>query len=76
MFGRGPTNNRIGAAVAGFVVGPLGYRGLSWGLAAVGALATVIVVTFVPETLKTHDEIVEGGLVDPMPTMSDLSATA
>jgi MFS family permease len=66
----------IGPAVAGFVVGPLGYRGLFWGLAGVGALATAIVVAFVPETLKTHDEILEGGMVDPMPTTSDLSATA
>ncbi len=66
----------IGPAVAGFVVGPLGYRGLFWGLAGVGALATAIVVALVPETLKTHDEILEGGMVDPMPATSDLSATA
>ena len=42
----------IGPAVAGFVVGPLGYRGLFWGLAGVGAVATAIVVAFVPETLE------------------------
>jgi MFS family permease len=66
----------IGPAVAGFVVGPLGYRGLFWGLAGVGALATAIVGALVPETLKTHDEIPEGGMVDPMPTTSDLSTTA
>jgi MFS family permease len=65
----------IGPAVAGFAVGPLGYRGLFWGLAGVGGLATAIVVALVPETLKTHEEILEGGMVDPMPVTSDLSTT-
>ena len=41
----------IGPAAAGFLVGPLGYRGLFALLAGVGALATAIVVFFVPETL-------------------------
>jgi MFS family permease len=66
----------IGPAVAGFVVESLGYRGLFWGLAGVGALATAIVVAFVPETLKTHDELGEGGMVAPMPVTSDLSTSA
>jgi MFS family permease len=65
----------IGPAAAGFVVGPLGYRGLFRALAGVGALATAIVVALVPETLKMHDELLEGGMVDPMPTTSDLATT-
>jgi MFS family permease len=65
----------IGPAVAGFVVEPLGYRGLFWALAGVGALATAIVVALVPETLKRHNELLEGGMVDPMPTTSDLATT-
>jgi MFS family permease len=66
----------IGPAVAGFVVGPLGYRGLFWGLAGVGALATAIVVAFVPETLEKHDDILEDGRVAPMLVPADLSTTA
>ena len=66
----------IGPAVAGFLVEPLGYRGLFWALAGVGVVATLIVVALVPETLKTHDELSEGGMVDPMPVTSDLSTTA
>ncbi len=66
----------IGPAVSGFVVEPLGYRGLFWALAGVGAVATLIVVTLVPETLKKHDELTEGGMVDPMPVTSDLSTSA
>ncbi len=65
----------IGPAVAGFVVEAVGYRGLFWGLAGVGLVATAIVVVFVPETLKTHREVLEGGTVDPMPLTSDLSTT-
>ena len=41
----------LGPAASGFLVGPLGYRGLFAVLAGVGALATVIVAVFVPETL-------------------------
>ena len=65
----------IGPAVAGFAVGLLGYRGLFWALAGVGVVATLIVVTLVPETLRKHDEIGEDGSVDPMPVTSDLSTT-
>jgi MFS family permease len=65
----------IGPAVAGFVVEPLGYRGLFWALAGVGALATAIVIALVPETLKRHNELLEGGMVDPMPMTSDLATT-
>ena len=65
----------VGPAVAGFVVGPLGYRGLFWSLAGVGVLATGIVAVFVPETLKSRDEPGEGELGDPMPVTSDFSTT-
>ena len=65
----------IGPAVAGFLVQPLGYSGLFWALSGVGVVATIIVAILVPETLKTHDEVLEGGVVDPMPLTSDLSTT-
>jgi MFS family permease len=65
----------IGPAVAGFLVEPLGYRGLFWALAGTGAVATWIVSTLVPETLKVHDEVTGGGMVAPMPVTSDLSTT-
>jgi MFS family permease len=41
----------LGPAVSAPLVGSLGYRGLFGLLAAVGALATVLVITAVPETL-------------------------
>ncbi len=63
----------IGPAAAGFLVGPLGYRGLFALLAGVGALATAIVVVLVPETLAKHEELIGGRIVDPMATTSDLS---
>lgn len=65
----------IGPAVAGFAVGPLGYRGLFLALAVVGAIATAIVVALVPETLKKHEGLPDGGRVEPMPVTSDLSTT-
>ena len=63
----------IGPAVSSFLVGPLGYRGLFVLLAGVGAVATVIVLCFVPETLAKHEELIGGRIVDPMATTSDLS---
>ena len=63
----------IGPAAAGFLVGPLGYRGLFAALAGVGAVATAIVVFFVPETLARHEDSIGGRIVDPMATTSDLS---
>ena len=63
----------VGPAVAAFLVGPLGYRGLFAALAGVGAVATAIVVFFVPETLNRHDELIDGRIVDPMATATDLS---
>lgn len=44
----------LGPAVSGFLVGPLGYRGLFAVLAGVGAVATAIVAAFVPETLTRN----------------------
>lgn len=41
----------IGPAISGFLVEPLGYRGLFATLAGVGFLATAIVIFLVPETL-------------------------
>jgi MFS family permease len=63
----------IGPAVSGFLVGPLGYRGLFALLAGVGAVATAIVVCFVPETLAKHEELVDDRIENPMATTADLS---
>ncbi len=65
----------IGPATAGLVVDSLGYRGLFWSLAGVGALATGIVVALVPETLEAQAGRREGGPAGPMATTSDLSTT-
>ena len=62
----------LGPAAAGFLVGPLGYRGLFAALAGLGAFATAIVVFFVPETLARHQELSDGRVI-PMATTSDLS---
>jgi MFS family permease len=66
----------IGPAVASFLVGPLGYRGLFAALAGLGALATGIVVSRVPETLNRYDKLPEGGAIDPMTATPDLSTVA
>lgn len=42
----------IGPSVAGFLVEPLGYRGLFGLMAGVGAVATALVVWCVPESLR------------------------
>ena len=63
----------IGPAAASFLVGPLGYRGLFLALAGVGAIATLIVVFFVPETLEDPEDILQGRPLEPMATTSDLS---
>ncbi len=63
----------IGPAAASFLVGPLGYRGLFLALAGLGAIATMIVVFLVPETLERPDELRDGLPVEPMATTSDLS---
>ncbi len=65
----------LGPAVAGFLVDPLGYRGLFAALAGVGAIATAIVIAFVPETLQRHKEAQFGRMVKPMAATSDLSVT-
>ncbi len=63
----------LGPAAAAMLVGPLGYRGLFAALAALGAVATAIVVFLVPETLAKHEELIDGRMVDPMATTSELS---
>jgi MFS family permease len=63
----------IGPAVASFLVGPLGYRALFLALAGVGAVATLVVVFFVPETLERSDEAPDDRVIEPMTTTSDLS---
>jgi MFS family permease len=66
----------IGPAAASFLVEPLGYRGLLWALAGVGAIATALVVFLVPETLtERREEPLFGHDVRPMATTSDLSTT-
>ena len=62
-----------GPAVSAFLVGLLGYRGLFAALAGVGAVATAIVMAFVPETIVRHAELVDGGAVEPWATTSSLS---
>jgi MFS family permease len=63
----------IGPAVASFLVGPLGYRGLFLALAGVGVIATLIVVFLVPETLEEREEVRDDAAGLPMATTSDLS---
>jgi MFS family permease len=63
----------IGPAISGFLVEPLGYRGLFAALAGLGAIATAIVVFFVPETLSHHQEVDARGEVEPMGLTTDLS---
>ena len=55
----------IGPAVSGFLVEPLGFRGLFAVLAGVGAVATSIVVAFVPETTPRHVEVPDRGSIAP-----------
>ncbi len=42
----------IGPAISAMLVDQLGYRGLFAGLAGVGAVATAVVILFIPETLR------------------------
>ena len=66
----------LGPAASGFLVEPLGYRGLFASLAGLGAVATAVVVAFVPETLARPDRSDdEGRSVEPMATTSDLSTS-
>ena len=64
----------LGPFVAGQFVERLGYRGMFAALAVVGAVATAIVVFFVPEPRAVHREgSPESG--EPMPTTGDLSTS-
>ena len=65
----------LGPAAAGFLVGPLGYRWLFAALAGLGALATAIVVSFVPETVTRQEEFPASLAGAPMATTSDFSTT-
>ncbi|MBX6313920.1 MAG: MFS transporter, partial [Isosphaeraceae bacterium] len=65
----------LGPAVAGLLVEPLGYRRLFAFLAGLGALATALVATMVPETLAAQSERDRAGRIEPMATVSDLSTT-
>jgi MFS family permease len=48
------TGSAIGPTLSALVVDALGYRGMFWLLAGIGAVATLIVVSLVPETLNTR----------------------
>ncbi|AGA26535.1 MFS transporter [Singulisphaera acidiphila] len=63
----------IGPAVSGFLVEPLGFRGLFAVLAGVGAVATSIVVAFVPETTPRHVKAHDRGGLNPRAAASDLA---
>ncbi|MBV8678374.1 MAG: MFS transporter, partial [Planctomycetaceae bacterium] len=65
----------IGPAVSGLLVDALGYRGLFGLLAAVGAVATGLVISCVSETLARHEEVSVDHGVEPMATVFDLSKT-
>jgi MFS family permease len=63
----------IGPAAASFLVGPLGYRSLFLALGGLGAIATAIVVFFVPETLNRRDQAVDDRVIAQIAATSDLS---
>jgi MFS family permease len=65
----------IGPAVSSVLVEPLGYCGLFWMLAGVGAIATALVVSFVPETLERGEDPAGESTFRPLATTSDLSIT-
>jgi MFS family permease len=65
----------IGPAVSSVLVEPLGYRGLFWMLAGVGAIATALVVLSVPETLMPGEAMAGESELGPLATTSDLSIT-
>lgn len=62
----------LGPFAAGYLVGPLGYRGLFLALAGVGALGTILLAAAVPEALPRRGP---GDARTPMATTSDLSTT-
>ncbi len=64
----------LGPAAAALLVEPLGYRGLFASLAALGALATAIVVSFVPESLVQNDDLLGRRIDHSMATTSEVSA--
>jgi MFS family permease len=65
----------LGPALSGLLVEALGYRGLFAGLAAIGLLATVIVIALVPESLPQYEETPTGGQGGPLGVASEPFAT-
>jgi MFS family permease len=65
----------VGPAVSSVLVEPLGYRGLFWMLAGLGAIATALVIFFVPETLERREESAGESTLGPLATTSDLPIT-
>jgi MFS family permease len=63
----------IGPAAASFLVGPLGYRALFGALAGLGAIATAIVVFYVPETLARRGDRLDGRAAEMIVSTSHLS---
>ena len=51
MFG-----SAVGPALSGLVESSLGYRGMFGLLAAIGMVATAIVISFVPETMQARQK--------------------
>jgi len=62
----------LGPAVAAGLVESIGYRGLFAGLAGVGALATAVVVLFVPETVKRMATSPADAVVPTKPAPSEM----
>jgi predicted MFS family arabinose efflux permease len=69
-------SSALGPAVAALAVESLGYRALFAALGALGAIATTILIYFVPESLTRHDELLDGRVIDLMATTSDLSTVS
>lgn len=65
----------LGPAVSGFLVEAFGYRGLFATLAGVGAVATMIVIAFVPETLARTAERVNSEAAEAWAAASRVSTT-
>jgi predicted MFS family arabinose efflux permease len=65
----------LGPAASGFLVDPLGYRGLFAVLAGLGAVAAAIVVALVPEASPERGKSDQRFAGLPVATTSDLSTT-
>jgi MFS family permease len=65
----------LGPALAGLLIGPLGYRRLFGLLAGLGLVATSWVILFVPETAQPRPTAEPEWGPEPLATVSDLSTT-